>query len=249
MNFYFVIGLLMSIYLKYLTTQSLNVNVYIIDTPIDTDHRIFSGRTIYTSGGVNSCKDHGTHIAGLIVGVTKNVVLHSIGIIDCNNKALVEDLIHSINWVVDNHQKPAIINLSLVPDDSLVFEDLDAAIKKAIDSGIIVVASAGNSGINRCKFSPATANGIILVGSISRSGVRSSFSNYGDCVTVYAMGEMVTSSIGNNMYAEMTGTSQSAPRITGLIAQYISKNEKITTTQNEVKQFLETISIDKKVIY
>lgn len=237
------IGITIVIYLHF---SKINVNVYIIDSPIDINHRNFGSRAKIAKDQGFKCVDHGTHVAGIVDSISKNVILHSIGILDCDNKASVDDLIDSINWVIHNHQKPAIINLSLVIEDSLVFKDLDAVIEKAIESGIIVVASAGNGGVNRCNYSPATANEIILVGSISKNGLRSSFSNYGDCVTVYTSGEMIVSTIGNNMYTEMSGTSQSTPRITGLIAELLLKNEKLS--QKEVKRYLENISINKNIL-
>jgi serine protease len=236
----------------FIFNSNTKVNVYVIDSIVDITHREFGSRAdvLYSTSNCSNPVEHGTHVAGIIggysVGVTTNVNLHSIDIIDCDYKTDILNLIDSIDWIIKNHQKPAIINLSLIPDDLIIFSELDDVISKAIESGIIFIASAGNNGIDRCNVSPATVNQIRLVGSISENGSVSSFSNYGDCITVYTYGENIISTFPNMKYGELSGTSQSTPRITGLVVEYIlSKNGGVT--QNEVTRYLNSISIDRKI--
>lgn len=232
-------------------TYKSKVNVYVIDSLIDINHREFGGRAIvaYSSSNCSTPVEHGTHIAGIIggysIGVTKNVILHSVNIVDCNYKSEISDLINSIKWIINNHQKPAVINMALIPDALEIIPELDQIIEEAINSGIIFISSAGNNGIDRCNTSPSRVKDIILVGSINKVGMRSYFSNYGNCITVYAEGENIVSSIPNMKYLSLSGTSQSTPYITGIVAEYLLNYP--SASQHQIINYIHSISIDKKI--
>lgn len=227
--------------------NATKVNVYVIDSEIDVNHREFGNRAdvVYSSSNCKVPTSHGTHIAGIIggnkVGIDSSVLLHSVNVIGCDNKVDNMELAKAINWVTDNHQKPAIINMAMIPDSLIIIDPLDEAISRAIESGIIFVASAGNNGIDRCMFSPSRVKDIILVGSISDYFSISSFSNFGSCVTIFTHGEDILSASPNGKYEKMSGTSQATPLITGLIAKYLKNNK--YSTQKDVIEYLDTISI------
>jgi subtilisin family serine protease len=102
-----------------------NVNVYVIDSGIDVSHREFEGRAkiAYVAPGLSTerpdCTGHGTHVAGIIggknTGVAKEVTLHSVRVIGCEQESLNSDIVTALEWVTQNHVKPAIINMSLGP--------------------------------------------------------------------------------------------------------------------------------------
>ena len=81
--------------------------------------------------------------------------------------------------------------------------------------GSLVVGAAGNDNSN-AKFYPADYDNVIAVGSIDTTDVKSSFSNYGHSIDVMATGLHVLSTIRNNAYATMSGTSMAAPMVSGL---------------------------------
>jgi subtilisin family serine protease len=237
-------------YLVYVNYNRIKVNVYVIDSEIDINHREFGNRAdiVYSTEGVSNCKNpisHGTHVAGIIggntVGIDSSVLLHSVNVLDCNGTVDNLELAKAIEWVVENHVSPAIIVMSLIPDDLILIPPLDDAIKRAIDSGIIFVSSAGNNGINRCDFSPLRVVNNIIVGSVSENYIMSDFSNYGDCVTVYSYGEDIFSASRGGGYESLTGTSQSTPYVSGVIAKYLKTNP--TANQVDVIDYLNKISL------
>lgn len=63
---------------------------------------------------------------------------------------------------------------------------INTAVAAAISIGVVVVASAGNDGFDACNKSPASVSTAITVASIDNDDSRSSFSNYGSCVDIFA---------------------------------------------------------------
>ncbi len=76
-----------------------------------------------------------------------------------------------------------VINMSL--GDGLD-SSLNSAVSSAVDNRIVVVVAAGNDGKDACNYSPSSATKAITVGSTTSTDAKSSFSNFGSCVDVYA---------------------------------------------------------------
>ena len=70
---------------------------------------------------------------------------------------------------------------------------MNQAASDLADTGVVVVVAAGNSNADACNFSPASEPSIITVASSTISDVRSSFSNFGDCVDLFGPGSGVLS--------------------------------------------------------
>jgi hypothetical protein len=86
--------------------------------------------------------------------------------------------------------------------------------------GGVVFFAAGNDGIdNGC---PANYEPIIAVGAITKNGKKASFSNYGDWVDIAAPGQNIYSTIPNNRYEYLSGTSMACPHISGVAALVVS---------------------------
>lgn len=103
------------------------------------------------------------------------------------------------------------------------------ALQYAVDKGAIVVCSAGNSGSDTPVY-PAAYDiaGLISVGSSSRYDGMCSFSNYGNWVDVSAPGEYLMTTLLENSYGKVKGTSFSAPLVTGIAALIVSKYPEMT---------------------
>jgi subtilisin family serine protease len=121
--------------------------------------------------------------------------------------------------VIANHVAgtPAVANMSLGGGRSSA---LDIAVRSAVADGVVFVVAAGNSTANACQSSPAGEPLAITVGSTTSADARSSFSNYGSCVDVFAPGSSITSAWYTSTTASNTisGTSMASPHVAGVVA-------------------------------
>jgi subtilisin family serine protease len=97
---------------------------------------------------------------------------------------------------------------------------LDIAVRSAVADGVVFVVAAGNSTANACQSSPAGEPLAITVGATTSADARSSFSNYGSCVDVFAPGSSITSAWYTSTTASNTisGTSMASPHVAGVVA-------------------------------
>lgn len=65
---------------------------------------------------------------------------------------------------------------------------LNNAVQNAVDNGLLVVAAAGNQGVDACTRSPASSNASLIVGALTNTDEKYWSSNWGTCVDVFAPG-------------------------------------------------------------
>ena len=215
-------------------TDASNVHAYIIDSGIRDTHVEFGGRATRDYDAVgdgqngNDCNGHGTHVAGTVgsatYGVAKNVRIHAVRVLPCNNSGLISDLIEGIDWVRANHIKPAVANISILASGGS--PSIDTAIQNAINAGVTMVVAAGNNNLDACNYSPARATNALTVGASYTADQKAAFSNWGSCVDIWAPGATITSvSNGNDFDARvMSGTSMASPHVTGVAALYLASD-------------------------
>jgi subtilisin family serine protease len=211
------------------------VRAYIIDTGIRATHTQFAGRVIsgFTAindgRGTDDCHGHGTHVAGTVggstYGVAKNVTLVAVRVLDCNGSGTNSGVIAGVDWVSSNHTAgtPAVANMSLGGGASTA---LDTAVNNSINDGVTYAIAAGNSNANACNSSPARVANALTVGSTTTTDARSSFSNFGTCLDIFAPGSNITSSWRTSDTATNTisGTSMATPHVAGVAALFLETN-------------------------
>lgn len=210
-----------------------NVRAYIIDSGIRTGHtqfgsRLLSGYSAINDGrGTNDCNGHGTHVAGTVGGTTwgvaKQVRLVPVRVFGCTGGSANSTIIAGIDWVRANRVLPAVANMSLGGGASTA---TDNATNNLINSGVTVVVAAGNDNANACNYSPARVANAVTVGSTTSTDARSSFSNFGSCVNIFAPGSSITSAWSTSTSASNTisGTSMASPHVAGAAALYLTNN-------------------------
>jgi subtilisin family serine protease len=216
---------------------------------------------------VGDCSGHGTAVAGVIggstVGVATGVWIHSVRIADAQCLVAESGLAEGVKWLVNesnagNLQTPAVVNISLsfehgrgsdTPleqcEDSMLCSQLERDIIKLIENGVTVVVSAGNRHVNACEFSPARVDGAITVGATwagphDNSDAEASFTNFGDCVDLFAPGVGIETAAANggatlicpqggrpippaseNHHMICSGTTMSAAHVSGCAALHL----------------------------
>ncbi len=206
---------------------------------------VFGYDFVNNRGLENDEYGHGTHCAGVIgashndigiAGVMKHVRIMGLKFFSSNGGA-TSDAIRAINYAVKNGAH-VISNSWGGYSHSRFLED---SIKYAASKNVVFVAAAGNSYSDN-DFQPLypasyKLENVISVGSMSSSGKKSSFSNYGKkSVHLFAPGSNILSTVQLGQYLKMSGTSMAAPHVAGIVGLMLSLKEGLTPS--EVKELL-----------
>lgn len=232
------------------------IKVAVVDTGVDLNHPDLKDNLIEGYNSIDPDKPprddhyHGTHVAGIIGAVANNNIgiagvapdskIMPIKVMDNDGKGNASDIAQGIVWAVDHGAD--VINLSI---GSRYKSDIQLkAINYALKKNVVVVSSMGNDG-TEVKFYPAAFNEIpglkdvIAVGSIEPKKSKSSFSNYGNWISVTAPGSYIASTMPSYntrviqeqglvlKYGVLSGTSMSAPFVSGAAALILSQKNNI----------------------
>ena len=225
------------------------------NNPFDHD-----GHGTFVSGVIAADKDNGIGIAG-IDPKAKIMVLKALNSFGHTRASY---LARAITYAVDNGAQ--VINMSVGGKSVTRIEQ--EAIDYAYKKGVVVVIAAGNEGIDVSGFGLAGSDKVITVASTGLNDDHPSFSNWGKQVDVAAPGADVLSLRGrytdtmrdipgvkykagdayvgeDKRYYRASGTSFSAPIVTGIVSLMLSKNPKLTPDQ--VKEILQQTAKDVEV--
>lgn len=223
---------------RYTTNAGEGVNAYILDTGILTSHNDFGGRATFGFKADSTWSDtdghgHGTHVAstvgGTTYGVAKKVTLIAVKVLSDSGSGSTAGIISGVDWVASQAQgRKCVANMSLGGGFSQASND---AVDRCVNAGVVMSVSAGNDNGNAANKSPASAPLGICVGSTVTSNLggvqldtRSTFSNYGPTVDIFAPGSSITAAwIGSNTATNtISGTSMATPHVCGATALLLS---------------------------
>ena len=221
-----------------ITEGTNDITVAILDSGIDYDHEEFIGRVSplsYNAStetvGLEAVDDdtgHGTMVAGIIgagknngagiAGIAPNIKILAIKTnIENENSYKDNALIEGIYYAVDNGAD--IINLSLGNYSKNIF--MEIALNYAKNNGVIVVASAGNDGVND-PFYPAAYSSTIAVSAVNEYVGNAPYSNFGSYIDISAPGTRIMTTLNYNGYGTISGTSFASPQVSGVLALMLS---------------------------
>ena len=185
---------------------------------------------------------HGTHVAGIIAanrnndigvkGIADNVKIMSVRAVP-NGDERDKDVANAIRYAVDNGAN--IINMSFGKGFSPHKDVVDKAVKYAESKGVLLIHAAGNDGDdldqesnfpNKSFTSGGQAKTWLEIGASSWGADENfvgSFSNYGKkSVDLFAPGVQIYSTVPNDEYENLQGTSMAAPATSGVAAILMS---------------------------
>jgi minor extracellular protease Epr len=232
------------------------VPVVILDTgiPNHVDLKPAGGKS-FIPGYERDLNGHGTHVAGIVAAIANN----SMGVAgiapDCDDwygavldeqgSGEISQIVAGIRWAVDE-VGAKVISMSLgIPDGYPIFPELEKAVNYANSQGVAVICAAGNeaSGVGQ----PACYDSTIAVAAVNSRKEKAWFSNKGSEIDFAAGGVDIYSTYLNNGYVKLSGTSMSAPALTG-VATLILADEKNDhgkwLTPDELMEKMKRISYD-----
>ncbi len=219
--------------------KGAGIKVAVLDTGINYNHPDLDNNY---RGGINlvnlarfndpfddSFNGHGTHVAGVIaaeldgagvVGVAPDASIYAIKVLDQNGSGRLSDVIDGIEWAIANNMD--IVNMSLGLRS--YSQALDEVCARANDSGVLLVAAAGNTGSygGGKVIYPALFPSVIAVGATDLYDAIYYNSAVGSNIDVVAPGAAIYSDMAFNSYQYLTGTSQAAPHVAGVAALILS---------------------------
>ncbi|MDE6874399.1 MAG: S8 family peptidase [Lachnospiraceae bacterium] len=173
---------------------------------------------------------HGTSVAGIIAakdndegitGINPGVQLYSARILDADKQAPASRVVEAIDWAIS--QDVDIINISF--GTAVDVEEIHAAIKRAYDAGILIVAAAGNNGVVEY---PAAYDEVVAVGAVDAKGERAEGSAVGDELELVAPGQQIVSTGAFGGVCVVGGTSLAAPHVTAVASVLWQKDKSVS---------------------
>ncbi|KGX83542.1 peptidase S8 [Pontibacillus marinus BH030004 = DSM 16465] len=225
-------------------TTGTGVKVAVLDSGISASHEDLSvaGGASFVDGEPDPYNDgngHGTHVAGTIagldntlgvLGVSPDVSLYAVKVLGSDGSGTYSGIIKGVEWAVSNNID--VVNMSL--GGSRGSTSLQQAMDNAYNSGVLLVAAAGNDGTRGKKNTigyPAKYSSVMAVGAVDSNLNRASFSSVGSELEVMAPGVDIYSTLPGNSYDYYNGTSMASPHVAGAAALILANDGSLTNAE------------------
>ena len=251
-----------------------NVTIAVLDTGVDATHEDLNGKVLQgcstlgtfseTNCGTNTSDidGHGSGVSGTaaantnnsigVAGVCQGCQILPVKVLNDFGTGTVVDTVEGIlfarNYALNNTDKKVIINMSLGRDCNVsgVSQIEQDAINLAWNSGLLIVAAAGNEG-NSNLHCPAAADNTIAVSNTDINDNLASTSSFGDFVDLAAPGVNIGNVLSSLtqppiLYVFWSGTSFSSPVVAGIAGLIWSANMSLTNTN--VDQILRDTAVN-----
>lgn len=179
-----------------------------IDQPLGTDSN--------QDGRADALTGHGSMVAGIVDQISPNSQLVIARIADSDGNATTWRLIKGLAFAATQGAEIANVSLGTLSKIPALTDVLDWT----GSLNLTVVASAGNNGINDLCY-PARIRNAIAVGGLGATNSKASFSNWDRQIAVSAPAIGIFSYDWNGQISYWSGTSFSAPMVSGAIAEYL----------------------------
>lgn len=231
------------------------VEVYLLDTSIQSNHREIEGRIVVTNFDsvpeedgarfhrqASKCDSHGTHMAGVVSGrdsgVAKGASVRSVRVLNCQGKGTVSGALAALEFIrgtlIAQPYSPMIV---LLPFTGGYSRTLNFACRLLVRTGVVLIAAAGNYQDDACLYSPASEPEVITVGATNYQdqpmSVGTSGTNFGRCVDIFAPGDNIVSASSDctTCFTSKSGTSQAAAHVAGIVAVILNANPNLTASE------------------
>ena len=244
------------------TTAPANGSTSLCPSPDASGDQVGEGSGVNCPIGISGC-EHGTHVAGIAVGkgtasgVAKDASLIAIQVFSrfdgtqCSTFGMsspcvlswTSDQLAALDWLYSQKDSYNLAAANLSLGGGLFSGACDSDSRKAaIDNlrsvGTATVVAAGNSGSRTSLSSPACISSVVSVGATDDDDAVASFSNVAPFLSLLAPGTSIISSVPNNAFQTMSGTSMATPHVAGAFA--VLKAIKPDATVDELLNALDT---------
>jgi subtilisin family serine protease len=226
------------------TTGGDGAVVAVIDSGVMRSHPDLQGALLQGTDYVDNDSEPRDGNGVGVSSVAPEAQVLPVRVLDDDGGGFSDDVVAGIDYAIANGAH--VINLSLSSEIPLLGADpnVDAAIDRALDRGIVVAAAAGNTGIPVCE-QPSGEGRLLCVGAVDRRRNRSGYSNFGSGLAITAPGgsglpggssENILSTYNNGGYTSIAGTSQAAPHVAGVAALLVSRGIRGQAAANRILQ-------------